>query len=90
MKWNERKESFTSFAERLRSASIALPTSIDNDILLNCLKAGITARLCDQAQIITGSYEEVVTRLGRLSAEKIPREGVREIEEKQEGSQEDR
>lgn len=90
MRWNERKESFTTFAQRLRSASLSLPTPIGNDILLNRLKAGIPSRLRDQAHIITGSYDEVVTRLGRLSAAQITREGVREIEENHNGGMEER
>lgn len=55
---------------------------IDMYMLLNRLKEGITDRIRDQAHVITGSYDEVVTRLGRLSAAKIPWEGVRELEEK--------
>lgn len=90
MKWNERKETFTTFAQRLRSASLALPTPIDKDILLNRLKAGIPSRLRDQAHIITGSYDEVVTRLGRLSAAQMPREGVREIVENKDGGMAER
>ena len=35
MKWNERKESVATYAERHRSASIALPTATKTDVLLN-------------------------------------------------------
>lgn len=90
IKWNERKVSFTAFALRLRTASLSLPTPIDNYILLNRLKSGIVDRLRDQSHVITRSYDEVITRLGRLSAAQIPREGVREIEEKQKGGQKER
>ncbi len=81
MKWNERKESFTKFAQRLRSAALALPGGISEDVLLNRLKAGVPTRLKDQANLISGSFDVVVTKLCRLSAARQMREQVRNISE---------
>lgn len=81
MKWNERKEAFSAFAQRLRSAALALPGGINEDVLLNRLKAGLPTRLKDQANLITGSFDVVVSKLGVLSTAAQNREFVREVAE---------
>ena len=81
LRWNEKRESFYAFAQKLRSAALALPNGMTEEIMLNRLKAGIPTRLRDQAQLITGSFDEVVSRLSRVSGAQLSRESVREISE---------
>ncbi len=82
MKWNERRESFVSFAHRLRFAALALPGGMKEDVLLNRLKAGLPPRLRDQANLISGSFDVVSSRLSRLStAAQVRGEQVREAVE---------
>ena len=84
MKWNERKESVGSYAERLRSASMSLPTPISNDVLQNRFKAGLPQKLEDQAVLVTGDFDTVVSAVARLStAQQVStREHVREVAER--------
>ncbi len=80
MKWNERRESFVIFAHRLRSAALALPGGVKEDVLLNRLKAGLPPRLRDQANLISGSFDVAASRLSRLStAAQVRGEQVREV-----------
>eukprot|EP00171_Calliarthron_tuberculosum_P002219 IDg2219t1 len=60
LRWNEKRESFSAFAEKLRSAALALPKGVEEDVLLNRLKAGLPPRLRDQAHLVTGTFDEVV------------------------------
>lgn len=79
MKRNDRKESVAHYAERLRSAEMALPTTSSMDVLLNCFKAGLPQKLQDQAVLVTGEFDTVVSSVSRLSAAQpsIHRESVR-------------
>lgn len=83
MKWNERRESVAYYAERLRSASMAWTTPISDDVLLNRFKAGLPQRLQDQAVLVTGNFDTVVSSVSRLSTaqQSAPRELVREVSE---------
>ena len=84
MKWNERKESVGSHAERLRSASMSLPAPISNDVSLNRFKGGLPQKLQDQAVLVTGDFDTVISALARLStAQQVStREHVREVAER--------
>lgn len=81
MKWNEKKESVAHYAERLRSAAMALPTPVDNDVLLNRFKAGLPQKLQDQAVLVMGDFDTVVSSISRLSTaqQSFHREQVREV-----------
>ncbi len=81
MRWNERRESFATFAQRLRSASLALPGGVCEEVLLNRLKAGVPTRLKDQAHLISEDFDVVVSKLSRLSSAAQTREAVREVKE---------
>lgn len=81
MKLNEKRESFPAYETRLRSAALAIPNGIPEDVLMNRLKAGIPLRLREQAHLVTGTYDEVATRLGRLSTAQVIRETVQEMSE---------
>lgn len=83
MKWNEKKETFGRFAWRLRSASLLLPETVDDGLLLNRLKNGLPNRLQDQAKLVSGTFDEVVSRVSSLStAQQVSRhETVREVRE---------
>ena len=82
MTWDERKETFERFAWRLRSASLLLPDVIDDGLLLNRLKNGLPNRLQDQAKLVSGTFDEVVSRVSTLSTAKGHRpEMVREVRE---------
>eukprot|EP00171_Calliarthron_tuberculosum_P002217 IDg2217t1 len=69
------------YAQKLRSAALALPGGIQEDVLLNRLKAGIPGRLRDQAHLVSGTFDEVVSRLSRVSAAQMSREDIREVNE---------
>ncbi|CDF32828.1 unnamed protein product [Chondrus crispus] len=80
MTWNEKRESFEKFAWRLRSASLLLPGTVDDGLLLNRLKNGLPSRLQDQAKLASGTFDEVVSRVSSLSSAQINRiERVREV-----------
>lgn len=82
MTWNEKRESFEKFAWRLRSASLLLPDVVDDGLLLNRLKNGLPNRLQDQAKLVSGTFDEVVSRVSSLSSARNSRvESVREIRE---------
>lgn len=82
MKWNKRRKSFVAFAHRLRSAALALPGGVKEDVSLNRLKAGLSPRFRDQANLISGSFDVVANRLSRLStAAQVRGEQVREVAE---------
>lgn len=82
MAWNERREAVAAFAARLRSASIALPTDVSNDVHLNCFKAGFPQRLQQQAVLVGGDFDSVLSAVSRLStAQPSTKETVREIGE---------
>lgn len=84
MKWNERRESVATYAERLRSASMVLPTPVANDVLLNRFKAGLPQKLQDQAVLVTRDFDAVVSTVSRLSTaqQSTNKEYVREIGER--------
>lgn len=50
-------------------------------MLLNRFKAGIPGKLRDQAQLIAGYFDEVVTQLSRVAGAQMAREFVREFNE---------
>ena len=83
LKWNERKESVATYAERLHSDSIALPTATTTDVLLNLFKSGLPQKWQDQAVLVTGDFDTVVSSVSRLSTaqQASAREPVREIGE---------
>ena len=82
MKWNGRKETFERFAWRLRSAALLLPNTVEDGLLLIRLKSGLPTRLQDQAKLVSGTFDEVVSRVSSLSTAQItPFEKVREIRE---------
>lgn len=82
MTWDEKKETFEKFAWRLRSASLLLSDVIDDGLLLNRLKNGLPHRLQDQAKLVSGTFDEVVSRVSTLSTAKGHRsEMVREVRE---------
>lgn len=82
MKWNERKETFDRFAWRLQSAPLLLPDRVDDGLLLNRLRTGLPTRLQDQAKLVFGTFDEVVSRISILSSTQPGRmEAVREIRE---------
>lgn len=83
MRWSEKKESVAQYAERLRSASMALPTPIEGDVLLNRFKAGLPQKLQDQAVLVMGDFDTVVSSVSRLSTaqQNLHRESIREVKE---------
>ena len=82
MTWNEKSESFERYAWRLRSASLLLPEAIDDALLLNRLRNGLPNRLQDQAKLVSGTFDEVVSRVSTLSVTKSYRsECVRGVKE---------
>lgn len=83
MTWNERKESVAEYAERLRAASLALPTPIANDVLLNRFKAGLPQKLQDHAILVAGDFDEVVSAVSELSSaqQNTSKEPVRKVRE---------
>ena len=66
MTWNERREPFEKFAWRLRSASQLLSDKVDDGLLPNRLKNGLPNRLQDQAKLISGTFDEVVSRVSSM------------------------
>ena len=82
MTWNEKRETFERFAWRLRSASLLLPETIDDGLLLNRLTNGLPNRLQDQAKLVAGTFDEVVSRVSGLSSAQSNRvEKIREVRE---------
>lgn len=79
IKWNGKRESFTAYAQRLCSASLALPKGIPEDFLINRLIAGIPLRLRDQAHLVIGTHYKAERRLGHLSTAQVVRETGREM-----------
>ncbi len=65
----------------LRSAALSLQDGVAEDVLLNRLKARVPVCPRDQAHLITGSFDEIVSRLRRLSSAQVHREAVREVSE---------
>lgn len=88
--WNARHESFIAYAQKLRSAALALPGGVAEDVLLDWQKAGILARVRSQAQLITVSFANVVARLSRVSVAQMTREIVREVNEARFNQRQDR
>lgn len=90
MKWNEKRESFDRFASCLRSAFLSLPTgTVDEGVLVNRLRSGLPQRIQDQAILITGGFDEVVSKLSNLSSTQLLRgESVREVKELSSADQE--
>lgn len=82
---NERQESVAAFGKRLRSASLASRTSVADEILLNRFQAGLSARLQDQAMLVIGNFDNVVSVGSRLSSsqQKRFRERVLEVQKPQ-------
>lgn len=62
---------------------MALPSPITNDVLLNRFKAGLPQKLQDQAVLVTGDFDTVISSVSRLSTaqKSSSREPVREIGE---------
>ena len=80
--WCDKRESFDKCASRLRSAALTIPDAIEEGIMLNRLKAGLPTRLQDQASLVPGGFDEVVSRLSCLStAQMVKGEHVREVNE---------
>lgn len=90
LRWNERHKSFSTYAQKLRSAALALLNGMEDNVLLSWLKAGIPTRLRDQAQLITGSFDEVVSQLSRVSNAQMTSEAVREVYEARVNQMQDR
>ena len=67
MKWNDRKDSVAHYAERLRSAAMALPTTISMGVLLNRFKAVLPQKLHNQAVLVMGDFDTVVRSVSLLS-----------------------
>ena len=82
LRWNEKSESSYAIARKFGSVALALPNGMTVEVMLNQLKAGIPPRLRDQPQLITESFDEVVSRLSRVSSPHLNRESVRKISEK--------
>lgn len=83
LKCSERQESAAAFRERLTLASLILQTPGADEIFLIRFKAGLSARLQDQAMLVTGDFDTVVSEVPRLSSARqtIFRERVREVQE---------
>ena len=82
MTWNEKRETFEKFAWCLCSAALLLPGAVDDGLLLNRLKNGLPNRLQDQAKLVSGTFDEVVSRVSSLSTAQGNRhEAVREVRE---------
>lgn len=76
-KWNDGRESVASYAERLCSAAIALPSQITPHVLL--IRAELPPRLRNQTVLVTGAFDEVVSAVSRLSSTKKTIEPVRQV-----------
>lgn len=82
MKWNDRKDSFEKYANNLRFAALSLPVVTDEVILLNRLRARLPVKLQDQAALVSGSFDDVVSRVSCLSTAQITKtESIREVSE---------
>ena len=68
LRWSERQESVAAYADRLRSASLALAMLVADEVLLNRFKAGLPQALQDQAVLVTGDFDSVVSVVSRLSS----------------------
>ncbi len=68
----KRARRFAAYAQMLRSAALSLQDGVAEDVLLNRLKARVPVCPRDQAHLITGSFDEIVSRLRRLSSRAGP------------------
>lgn len=90
-RWHDRKETFSSPTQRLRSTSLALPNGLSEDVLLNWLKAGIPPKLWDQAHLVAGSFDDVVSKISRITAAQMTGEPVCGVgEDDSQGNDDDR
>lgn len=69
--------------QRLRSASVALQTSVTDETILKCFKAGLPSGLQDQAILVTGDFDTIVRIMSRLSGSQrvVSRKKTREVQE---------
>ena len=83
LRWNERHESVATYADRLKLASMTLATLVSDEVLLNRFKAGLPQKLQDQAVLVTGAFDSVVSVVSRLSSaqQNTAQEHVGEIAE---------
>lgn len=80
IRWNERRESFTIYAQNLCSASLVFSNEVPADLLLNRLKAEVPTRLKVQTRLTTKSIDNVITTISRLSSAQFIRKHIREVE----------
>lgn len=69
LKRNEKSGLNSAFAQHFCSAALALPNSVDENVLLDCLEAGILTLPRDQAQLLVGSIDAVAIRVSNKSTE---------------------
>lgn len=68
MNWNENRNSLEIFAWRLGSASLLLSDVVTVVLLLNRLKNGLPNRLQNQNKLVSGTFEEVESRVSSFSS----------------------
>ncbi len=77
MKWNEKKESLTEYAERLRDVASNLPDNLSDDMMVDTFMKGLPAYLKVRALSVQGSFDEIVSRVTLISNEmKVQRQRV--------------
>jgi len=88
MRWNDKKETLTDYAERLRNTASSLPDNLTDDMMVDTFMKGLPMYLKVRALAVQGSFDEIVSRVSLISNEmKVQRsESFKAIEE---GSRDD-
>ena len=81
VKYDERRESISQYATRLRTMSLNLPERMSKDMLTNLFVQGLPNKLKLMALTVQGSYDEVVSRTALIHYQMKLREAIRPIGE---------
>lgn len=81
LRLNKRHEAFSTYAQELCLALLAIPNGVVEGFLLNRLKVGISAGIRDQSQLSTGSFNEVAVLLSKVFDAQLIKEAVEKVNE---------
>ena len=66
MEWEEGRETIGQFAQRLRTAAVALPDAVSDERLLDRFTQSPSGRLRDHALAVQGTFDEVASRVAMM------------------------
>ena len=72
LRWRDGKETVNEFATRVRSAALALPERISDEVLVDRFVQSLPSNMRNLALSISGSFDEVTARVSMMSLVRPP------------------